>query len=54
MILLIIMMLSPILLVLWFIIDFILQSIYDDHYMGTHTGLKEWSPNDHWYDEWLK
>lgn len=43
-----------ILLVFWLIVDYILQSIYDNHYIGTHTGLKEWSPNDHWYDEWLK
>lgn len=42
------------LLVLWKIVDYIMQCIYDDHYMGTHIGLKEWGPNDHWYDEWLK
>ena len=42
------------LLILWIIVDYIMQCIYDDHYMGTHTGLKEWGSNDHWYDEWLK
>ena len=52
MVLLIIMMLSPILLVLWLVIDYILQSIYDDRHRGTHTG-KDWSPYDHWSDDLL-
>lgn len=53
MVLLIIMMLSPILLVLWFIIDYILQDIHIERHCGTHTG-KDYSPYDHWSDDLFK
>ena len=37
---------SPLLLIFWYIVDYIIQGIYEDFFNG--------KPEHNWYDEWLK